>query len=121
MSNGLANTICTTSATTTSTASSERPAVVIENYKNGYSWYRIWSDGWIEQGGVIDTSSSVTGTLKFLKPYSTSYYTVSLTPLRGDSSHPITAWVVLPYTATSFDFAATPSYTGAILWIAEGY
>lgn len=24
---------------------------VVETYKNGTSWYRIWSDGWCEQGG----------------------------------------------------------------------
>jgi hypothetical protein len=25
---------------------------IVTNYVNGTSWYRIWSDGWIEQGGV---------------------------------------------------------------------
>lgn len=51
LSNGLTNTICITPATTTSTASSAKPAVVVENYVNGANWYRIWSDGWCEQGG----------------------------------------------------------------------
>lgn len=34
-----------------------RPAVVVENYINGASWYRIWSDGWIEQGGYYTAVS----------------------------------------------------------------
>ena len=25
--------------------------VVVDSYKNGTDWYRIWSDGWVEQGG----------------------------------------------------------------------
>lgn len=51
LSSGLSNTICTTPATTISTASSAKPAVIVENYKNGTDWYRIYSDGWCEQGG----------------------------------------------------------------------
>lgn len=60
LSNGLANTICTTTPTTTSSASSARPAVVIENYVNGTSWYRVYSDKWCEQGGVLDFGSDQT-------------------------------------------------------------
>ena len=42
---------CTTKATTTSSAASNKVAVIVQNYVNGTSWYRVWSDGWIEQGG----------------------------------------------------------------------
>src|SRR5574344_2415354 len=31
---------------------------VIENYVNGASWYRVWSDGWIEQGGYVTDSGN---------------------------------------------------------------
>lgn len=30
---------------------------VIESYQNGTTWYRIWSDGWVEQGGVTSNIS----------------------------------------------------------------
>ena len=33
--------------------SETRPAVVIEFFQDGTSWYRKWSDGWLEQGGVV--------------------------------------------------------------------
>jgi len=45
--------LCTTQATTTSTARRDKIAVIIENYKSGASWYRVWSDGWKEQGGTL--------------------------------------------------------------------
>lgn len=31
---------------------------VIDTYDNGVNWYRRWSDGWIEQGGVINGAGS---------------------------------------------------------------
>lgn len=66
LSVGLANTICTTPATTTSTASSATPAVVITNYVNGTSWYRIWSDGWCEQGGLTASSATSSGYINLM-------------------------------------------------------
>ena len=42
---------CTSKATTTSSATANRVAVITQNYKSGANWYRVWSDGWIEQGG----------------------------------------------------------------------
>ena len=32
--------------------------VVIDTYKNGTSWYRIYDDGWCEQGGYVNVRSS---------------------------------------------------------------
>lgn len=45
---------------------------ITETYKNGTNWYRIWSDGWCEQGGKLVSSISGTGflTVSFLKPFS---------------------------------------------------
>lgn len=72
----LSNNIATTNATTTSSASNTRPVVVIQNYVNGTQWYRVYSDGWIEQGGYqyisIDSSAIVT----LLKGYQMSNYIV---------------------------------------------
>lgn len=31
--------------------------VIIESYKSGTSWYRIWSNGWVEQGGRTASGS----------------------------------------------------------------
>ena len=49
-------------------------ASIVKYYINGSSWYRIWSDGWIEQGGIISTSSDTNKTISFLKKFSNTNY-----------------------------------------------
>lgn len=68
---------CTTKATTTSTAKNDKVAVVVQNYVNGTSWYRVWSDGWIEQGGVANVSGTTQTTINLLKAFSNTNYTVT--------------------------------------------
>lgn len=48
---------------------------IVETYVNGTSWYRVYSDGWCEQGGY-STSSNVIITL--LKTYANTNYTITL-------------------------------------------
>ena len=44
-----------------------------ESYSDGSSkWYRLWSDGWLEQGGSGPTAIQNGGTVTFLKNF--SYY-----------------------------------------------
>lgn len=73
----MANHWVTSAAGTTSTATKARPAVVTQNYVNGYSWYRVWSDGWIEQGGYTK-GGKPSSTITFLKPFSNTYFTIAL-------------------------------------------
>ncbi len=49
---------------------------VTETYSNGASWYRIYSDGWCEQGGINDCYSGAQTTISLLKNYQDSNYTV---------------------------------------------
>lgn len=38
--------------------------VVVETYDDGNgNWYRLWSDAWVEQGGVLPESASATVSL----------------------------------------------------------
>ncbi|MBR1681126.1 hypothetical protein IJ707_04980 [bacterium] len=93
-------------------------AVVDEYYSSGSSWYRLWSDGWCEQGGnVVPTAK--TGTVTLLKemtnssdysiicqPYYTSsaaIYTVTL--LKASKSASGFSWWV-NNTSYSFDWTA---------------
>jgi hypothetical protein len=66
---------CTEKATTESTASPDSPAYIVENYKSGNNWYRVWSDGWIEQGGYVVPSGGIS-IITFLKPFTTTDYTI---------------------------------------------
>lgn len=59
---------------------------IVESYHEGTSWYRVYSDGWIEQGG--QTPSDQKGTVTFLKDY---------------TSGNLPAVVMSPVTATSQD------------------
>ena len=46
---------------------------VIDAYRDGSSWYRKWSDGWLEQGGV---TVETTGTITLIRPYASIAYQV---------------------------------------------
>lgn len=48
-------------------------AVIIETYSNGTTWYRIWSDGWCEQGGKYYNNNTA---ISFLKPFKNTIYSV---------------------------------------------
>lgn len=48
---------------------------VTETYSSGTSWYRIYSDGWCEQGGEVSNSGTATRQITFLKAFTdTNYY-----------------------------------------------
>ena len=48
---------------------------IVEEYHSGKQWYKIWSDGWIEQGGYVINPSS-NETVNLLKPYNNINYSV---------------------------------------------
>ena len=52
-------------------------AHIIETYQNEHSWYRIWSDGFAEQGGIVQSmSQDTTRTITLLTPYKDTNYSV---------------------------------------------
>lgn len=73
---------CTSKATTTSSASTTRPCWVVQNYLSGGSWYRVWSDGWIEQGGISSAVADKAGiTVSFLKSFANTNYDLQVTSI----------------------------------------
>ena len=55
-------------------------AYIVETYSSGTDWYRIWSDGWCEQGGLASAISSGDNTLvNLLKPYINTNYSLVIT------------------------------------------
>ena len=54
--------------------------VVEAKYNSDGSWYRKYSDGWLEQGGITDTSKSCNeyGTTTLLVPFASTEYIVAL-------------------------------------------
>lgn len=80
-------------------------AHITKTWKSGSSWYRVWSDGFIEQGGVASLPSvdvdEVTVTLN--KPFSTTTYVANLNP-GSESTNSITYRVVSCYNKTKTTF-----------------
>lgn len=60
---------------------------VVETGSNNNGWYRKWSDGWIEQGGIISTTSADTYyTVNLLKNYSNNNYIINTTILNKNTN-----------------------------------
>lgn len=93
---------------------------IVETYSNGSSWYRVWSDGWCEQGGSEITAVS-NKTITLLKTYKDVNYKV-LTTGRGTANRTINV-----SSRTEQDFLVTcRNYTDAANasiydWVAYGY
>ena len=50
---------------------------VIETYSNGTSWYRVYSDGWCEQGGIVSVNyNNSTASVTLLKKYINTNYNI---------------------------------------------
>lgn len=123
LTNGLANVICMTAPTETSTASSQNPAVVIENYVNGTSGYRVYSDGYCEQWGETGQASSLTShTITLLKPFANAnYYANSVMTSSGSAKvNRISNRTTTQFTITKDTFGGGDPVT-TNLWEAKGY
>lgn len=113
-------TYAVTPATTVSSASNARPAVVVKNYRSGTEWYRVWSDGWKEQGGYI--AANVTKIVTFLQAFSDNNYGIWRC---NNNNHtgvdvPRNEYSVYEKSATKVTIKTT-SYSGATYWMACGY
>ena len=79
------------------------------------NWYRVYPDGWCEQGGLIPASTSTI--VNFLKPFRDSLYTIQLTCINKTASDQ--NWSASVKTATSFTYHNSESYAAS--WYACGY
>ena len=61
---------------------------ITETYVNGKSWYRVYSDGWCEQGGVFDygslTKDNPGRIVNLLKKFTNANYTITGNVIRDD-------------------------------------
>lgn len=58
--------------------SSSPKAYITQTYHSGSEWYRVWSNGFIEQGGIAWGTNGLTR-ITFKKPFSNTNYHVSPT------------------------------------------
>ena len=88
---------------------------LVETYQNGTSWYRIWSDGWCEQGGSVE-SIIASPTVSFLIPFKDDYYKILIS--QGGNASP-----ALGFTDQSRNGFIWTTYSGdrKAVWEAKGY
>lgn len=92
---------------------------IVETYVNGTSWYRVYSDGWCEQGGFKNNiPSSLTGSsVVFLKKFSnTNYFSI---PSWGSVDY--AALAVGNRTTTGMTIINRTNSTNWCYWEAKGY
>ena len=66
---------------------------VVETWNEGTEWYRVWSDGWIEQGGQSYNAVDSEITIQLHKPYTNSdYFITQTTGFNGAWSQNVTGW-----------------------------
>lgn len=94
----------------------------IETYINGYSWYRIYSDGWIEQGGLVKVAMRPgTTTVKLLKKYSDTNFTVLLGNNSSAESNPFVDSKTVSTIVLSRSYTGQQAVDGNSYWYTCGY
>ena len=94
---------------------------IIKTYKNGASGYRIYSDGYCEQWGVVPYGTDVDYTGTLLKSYSNTNYQIGFTTLAKNTSKIASQWIFLaiyPLTNSTFGCKAINFERS---WRAYGY
>lgn len=102
---------------------SSADAYVVATYHSGTSWYRAWSDGFVEQGGFSQSPFGQTITVTLIKPLTTTNYTILLGGVGGSES----SVRVQPDNKTKTSFQTARYYSGSgqgsgsLYWEASGY
>lgn len=101
--------------------SNDTKPYVTETYENGTSWYRVWSDGWCEQGGYANFTETNT-TVSLMKSYIDTNYSLIHSDYR---SAYLSNWqantVLISKTLNSFIIGSSYSNGDGIYWQAKGY
>lgn len=98
-------------------------SILTESYVNDTSWYRVYSDGWCEQGGRYTIATTGRGTITFLKPFKDTNYNIFNCKTSTDaSSWNIMFEVETSWTTTGVTIKANlTGYTLSGSWQACGY
>ena len=92
---------------------------VVESYVNGTSWYRVYDDGWCEQGGMETTKSQAERSVSFLKTFSNTSYSVLLCYQASDGD--LSNGALTTRTKNTGSFTFYPWSADEICWQASGY
>ena len=100
---------------------------LVESYRNGTEWYRVYSDGWIEQGGHLLMASAGQGIshgISLLKSFTNTSYTVISDVSRVGGDYTVATHIANIQT-TKFDIITNYEHTysggDTLIWYACGY
>lgn len=101
---------------------------IVSNYTNSDSWYRIWDDGFIEQGGKVTVSISTSSSYNFTFPipFTSAPINIDTTTTASGSSNSQGNELTIKIetlTATGVQFVNEGYGTNktGFVWIARGY
>lgn len=108
---------------------SSSTAHIVESWANGYSWWRKYSDGWIEQGGRAYLTTEQKKAVTFPNAFGDNKYCISFMVERDtstsseytdDTTVTLSSPSTTSFTAYMFD-AGDNSYSTYVRWFACGY
>jgi hypothetical protein len=95
---------------------------IVETYVNGTSWYRVYSDGWCEQGGKSNQNAGSTHTINLLKSFKNTDYCVLATIAHQIPNQSYDGFSITIINASSFKlFTGQNTGNGLVDWQACGY
>lgn len=96
---------------------------VVDTFESGSSWYRVYDDGWVEQGATISLTACPQ-TITLLKQYQDNNYTICIGGGDPDSKASVCTTSVYSRAVGSFSLVSGFNgtfYSCVISWMACGY
>ena len=117
----------TTSTPTATPAGSSAYPIILESFEvDGNNWKKVYSDGWIEQGGYSEPATMAgyaERTITFNWPFTTACITVNCQPTcSGTGGGDAGMYGIRDVSTTGFTFTrgTGTQYTTGIYWTARG-
>ena len=93
--------------------------VIVETYKNGDNWYRVYDDGWVEQGGRVNATTAGTD-VTLLREFENNDYTVIACSATSSTASTINVFAV-PKNVAEITVGSGFSVAYPVHWYACGY
>lgn len=106
-----------------SSSSGSGAAYIIETSNTDNNWYRIWSDGFVEQGGILVTTSASSNTISLPIEMASDLFNIDFHIVKGGSSNNTTNNVRIESrktTSTSITLYIQPSDETYTSWTVMG-
>ena len=94
--------------------------VVTETYVNGTSWYRVWSDGWIEQGGIYTGTGTNNPAVSLLKTMANTNYYANCVNVNYSSTNNYMGHAIKSKQTNTLTLEASYNTSMNIMWIVCG-